>query len=99
MKLKMTKTRTERGFAVRVFTDRYGHRCSLQKSSLATEAAIWFGVEKDAEGRDYAVVDAERRVVLHCGEPITHPRMHLTQQMVKDLLPALQHFAKTGSLR
>jgi hypothetical protein len=39
----MEKTTTGRGFDIIKFTDRYGHECSLQKSSLATEDAIWFG--------------------------------------------------------
>ena len=88
----------DRGFLLANFVDRYGNRCSLQESSLATEGAIWLGVIKDSEGRDYAVIDSAGKVVEHCGNPITHPRMHLTQEMVKDLLPALQHFAKTGEL-
>ncbi|MFC5509300.1 hypothetical protein [Bosea massiliensis] len=37
---------TERGFSKAVFKDRYGSECSLQKSSLAGEHAIWFGVDK-----------------------------------------------------
>lgn len=41
---------TERGFAVYEFTDRYGQGCSLQKSSLASEDAIWFGVVTNMEG-------------------------------------------------
>ena len=37
---------TQRGFSKIRFHDRYGSRCSLQASSLGTEAAIWFGVDK-----------------------------------------------------
>ena len=36
--------RTERGFALAEFTDRYGNECSIQDSSLATEACIWLGI-------------------------------------------------------
>jgi len=36
----MKKTTTGRGFQYIEFEDRYGHKCSLQKSSLATEDAI-----------------------------------------------------------
>lgn len=39
---------TQRGFARAEFTDRYGNACSIQKSSLATEDAIWLGCD---EGR------------------------------------------------
>lgn len=33
----------ERGFAIGKFQDLYGHPCSVQKSSLATDDAIWLG--------------------------------------------------------
>jgi len=39
------KFKTDRGFDIITFTDRYDHGCSLQKSSLATEDAIWLGVD------------------------------------------------------
>lgn len=38
------KTKTQRGFTLIKFEDLYSQKCSLQKSSLATEDAIWFGV-------------------------------------------------------
>lgn len=40
----------ERGFSVSSFTDAAGHRCSIQDSSLATEACIWFGVDTMSDG-------------------------------------------------
>lgn len=70
---------TQRGFAVAKFTDRYGSICSIQDSSLASEAAIWLGVNTDFEGRECT-------------------RMHLTQDMVRALLPMLTRFAETGSV-
>ena len=109
MKLKQT----DRGFDYVDFKDRYDHKCSLQKSSLATEDCIWLGIE-DAEVRVLAsqhreladkirgTSDPER----HTGW-ITYPipedayistRMHLNQQQVKDLLPYLIKFAETGEL-
>lgn len=42
---KLKIKRTERGFAIAEFTDLYGSECSIQESSLATEAAIWLGVD------------------------------------------------------
>jgi hypothetical protein len=76
-KIKFVKT--ERGFAISSFEDRYGLQCSLQKSSLATEDAIWLGVDS---------VD---------GKPA---RMHLTREMVANLLPALKmaNFQKTNNV-
>lgn len=38
------KTKTQRGFTLIKFDDLYTQSCSLQKSSLATEDAIWLGV-------------------------------------------------------
>lgn len=37
---------TERGFEYIEFTDKYGAKCSLQKSSSAGEDRIWFGANK-----------------------------------------------------
>lgn len=41
----MKTEKTQRGFSIVNFTDLYGAECSLQKSSLATEDAIWLGVD------------------------------------------------------
>lgn len=35
--------KTDRGFIIGEFKDRYGINCSIQESSLATEYAIWLG--------------------------------------------------------
>jgi hypothetical protein len=70
---------TPRGFARGNFVDRYGSGCSIQESSLATERAIWLGVDIPFDG-----------------EPDT--RMHLTIEMVQDLLPLLHRFVETGTL-
>ena len=37
--------KTERGFKIGEFVDRYGARCSIEKSSIATESCIWLGRE------------------------------------------------------
>ena len=87
--------KTNRGFAIASFNDRNGVKCSLQASSIATESCIWFGCD-----------DAEPQVLANGGwRPVEMPagyvantRMHLTQDQVKELLPALKHFAKTGYL-
>lgn len=44
--------RTNRGFSVARFTDRYKSKCSIQNSSLASENAIWLGVDTDFEGKE-----------------------------------------------
>jgi hypothetical protein len=79
----MELTVTDRGFLIGKFTDQYGEICSIQKSSLGTENCIWLGCEHETINRH--------------GQPCG-ARMHLTQQMVADLLPLLQHFVETGEL-
>ena len=101
----MKKSKTERGFAIIEFIDRYDHKCSLQKSSLAFEQAIWIGVDDP----DPKIMASE---VTLPDEPtrtgwvkypipdgvLINTRMHLTQEQVKELLPHLQKFVETGEL-
>lgn len=94
---------TNRGFAIGEFRDLYGARCSIQKSSLATADAIWLGVsDPDAKvlvpGEGWVpgkVVDEKGRFGT---EASVTTRMHLSQQQVRRLLPALVHFVRTGEL-
>ena len=44
--------KTVRGFDRAEFIDRYGQKCSIQKSSLATEDCIWLGVDTNITGED-----------------------------------------------
>lgn len=93
--------KTERGFALSEFTDLYGEKCSLQKSSLATEDAIWFGIDKPNP-----VIMASKIIDGGTGwakyplpeDVHIHSRMHLTREQVAELLPALQTFVDTGEL-
>lgn len=105
--MELNSNKTERGFAHIEFIDRYGAKCSLQKSSLASEYAIWFGVD-DANPK-IMVSDANKLGIptdAYNGwidyeipkEVLLSTRMHLTQDMVKQLLPMLQRFAQTGEL-
>lgn len=97
----METKKTNRGFPIVQFTDRYGSECSIQDSSLATECTIWFGVD-DANPQ---VMASE---VMENGTGwIKYPlpesvflttRMHLAQEQVKEILPVLQRFAETGTI-
>jgi hypothetical protein len=99
---------TVRGFNVLRFQDRYGVECSIQQSSLATEDAIWFGVN-DADPRIMAS-NAVRMGIDTGGQttgwvPCEFPdevsmttRMHLTREQVAVLLPVLQRFVETGEV-
>jgi hypothetical protein len=94
---------TSRGFAVANFVDRYGHKCSLQESSLAGEGGhIWLGCD-DIGLKRFEPGKGWSDVTLQQDDPhgITHTantRMHLSQGMVRERLPLLQYFARHGEL-
>lgn len=107
VELTMTRVITERGFSKIIFLDRYDELCSIQKSSLAEEDAIWFGVAdaspqvmaSDAWKVGVATKETTGWVPYQIPkEVLLSTRMHLTQDQVKELLPILQHFAETGEL-
>lgn len=103
----MKRSHTQRGFALIEFTDRYDAQCNIQKSSLATDDAIWFGVADAnpiimaSQAGQFGVFTSET-----CGwvpypvpnEVSMTTRMHLTREQVAELLPVLQHFVDTGEL-
>ena len=95
----LEKDVTNRGFGVWKFKDKYGAGCSLQDSSLASEPAVWFGVN-DADPKIMASKTPEGGtgwVPFKIPEDVLlTTRMHLTQEQVKELLPILIHFAETG---
>lgn len=78
------KERRNTGMA---FNDLYLQKCSLQNSSLATEGAIWLGVDNTGpqldgpDGKKNSQVDA---------------RMHLTRKQVEQMLPLLHAFVERG---
>ena len=97
----MKKKKTHRGFAYVEFEDAYNQKCSLQKSSLASEDAIWFGVD-DANPKILASLTKEGGVgwvKYNIPEQVLlSTRMHLTRKQVKELLPHLKRFARTGKI-
>ena len=103
---------TPRGFSRIDFIDMYGEQCSLQKSSLATEDAIWLGIDTPAVKEFYpmpretdeawfSITKEEMEALKHRpqNELYLSGRMHLTRDMVKVLLPYLYTFVKTGELQ
>jgi hypothetical protein len=102
----MERTTTERGFGRFDAIDINGDRYSLQESSLATEDAVWLGCD------DFTAFDADRlgtvlRERTPAGDIVVPPgvravkvlgRMHLSREMVAEMLPALAHFVETGRL-
>lgn len=100
--------RCTRGFPYFEFRDRYQTPCSMKKSSLATQDAIWLGVD-DAEPRimasqasEYGVETTETTGWIDYPIPkgvLINTSMHLTREDVLKLLPQLIHFANTGELK
>ena len=87
---------TNRGFSISEFVDRYGAKCSIQKSSLATEDAIWLGCD-EADPRILVKGEGWKPFPLPAGVQ-TNTRMHLSQENVKELLPYLNRFVKYGEI-
>ena len=91
----MNIEQTERGFDYTTFEDKYGTKCSLQKSSAGSEPCIWLGCNEPnprqlriGGWQDYELPD----------DVICNTRMHLTIPQVKALLPYLNRFVETGEI-
>ena len=103
----MKFTTSERGFGKIEFDDLYGAGCSIQESSLASEHAIWLGID-DANPLIMASDAARFGVQTDATvgwvpypvprEVLMHTRMHLSREQVAAMLPILQRFAATGVL-
>jgi hypothetical protein len=88
----------QRGFLNGEFVDRNRESCSIQKSSIATDDCIWLGIDdpdltvfEDANKGKYLVTKMPDNFSVSS-------RMHLTREMVNDLLPLLNKFVETGEL-
>ncbi len=102
-------SRTERGFALGEFFDAKGVACSIQNSSLATESAIWFGVEKAnpqklEEGILVAVKPPVDPIPIAGWPGMSHDilyntRMHLTIRNIKTLIRNFEKFLETKTVR
>jgi hypothetical protein len=96
----MIKSKTQRGFALYEFKDSYDVSCSLQKSS-SMDDKIWLGVD-DADPRIMASKTPQGGtgwVPYPISEDVSiNTRMHLTRAQVKELLPILKKFVKTGEI-
>lgn len=98
---------TGRGFSLCTFKDHYGLECSVQDSSLADDACIWLGIDNPrvqvfvpngpaVDGKD-SWRPLEKPANADC--LLVDSRMHLTREMAMGLLPVLQRFIETGSVR
>lgn len=105
--LELKYSKTCRGFDLIEFQDRYDLPCRLQKSSLGTEDAIWFGVT-DVQPKVMAINAASVGVKTQettgwvpypvPDEVLLSSSMHLTRDQIAELLPVLEQFVKTGEI-
>ncbi len=89
---------TSRGFRYYEFEDRNGHKCSLQKSSVATEDCIWIGLDfAEPTQLEYGKgwVDATDKIPVGVE---FNTRMHLTREQAGRLAKQLFIFSETGDL-
>jgi hypothetical protein len=104
---EMRHSKTARGFDLIEFSDLYGVGCSVQASSLATDDAIWIGVD-DADPKIHArqaglfgITAEETSGWVPYPIPTVvslTTRMHLNREQVASLLPVLQRFVDTGEI-
>lgn len=89
---------THRGFRYYEFKDRNDYKCSLQKSSVATEDCIWLGLDSASPKElvfNQGWVDATDKIP----EGIEfNTRMHLTRDQAKALADQLLYFVEVGEL-
>lgn len=94
----MKKEVTNRGFSIIHFTDSKGVKCSLQKSSLATEDAIWLGVD-DADPKFLGTPEGTGFIRYPIPDEVSlTTQMHLNKEQASELIKALQVFVETGDL-
>jgi hypothetical protein len=99
--MEFNQTNTIRGFDLIEFKDLYNSECSIQKSSLATDDAIWFGIDDPNPqimasqtpqgGAGWVKYDIPKDVLITS-------RMHLNRDQVAELIPILQRFVETGEI-
>jgi len=86
---------TLRGFAIANFYDPYGNKCSLQKSNAAMYDAVRFGISNPEIN---VLMNGQWKSVELPEGAVIRSRMHLSQKMVRELIPALEYFAEHGEL-
>lgn len=94
---------TNRGFALIKFQDSYGAKCSLQKSSSAEVDKIWLGIDNPnikvmTSKQGWQDIYLAQLIGVPEKDLLVSSRMHLSQDDVKKILPALIHFAEFGEV-
>lgn len=86
---------TGRGFDIIRFTDAQGVSCSLQKSSIATEDAVWFGCNN---ADPHTIENGVKKPIIMPHGYVGSDRMHLNVEQVEEFLGLLIDFAQTGKI-
>jgi len=104
----MKTRKSDRGFGISEFVDLKGTECSIQDSSLASEAAIWLGVQSvnphKMEGEVLVTVKPPIDPIPISGFPwlnhdiLYNTRMHLTIEHVETLIKEFNVFLSTKSV-
>jgi hypothetical protein len=102
---------TNRGFRIIEFSDLYDKKCSIQKSSLATDDCIWLGIDdadpkimcKDAIRLGLRKATGGEEDNGWCDFEVPQKvgfttRMHLNREQAQGLVSILQKFVKNGDL-
>ena len=94
---------TIRGFELIKFQDSYGAKCSLQKSSSAEVDKIWLGIDEPeikvmTTKQGWQDINLAHLIGVPEKDLLVSSRMHLSQDDVKKILPALIHFAEFGDV-
>lgn len=92
----ITMDKTFRGFAIGEFEDRYGVKCSIQDSSIATEDCIWLG-PTDPNPKKLVPGMGWQPAEIPPGVECT-TRMHLSIEQCVELVEILNRFIETGSI-
>ncbi len=96
--------KTQRGFSYQEFKDTRGNKCSIQKSSIATEDRIWLGSNELGLEGFYPnthepwrpLTEMEIKIKFGCIDIVDNCRMELNRKQVARLIPLLQKFVDTG---
>lgn len=105
--MTLKRENTARGFGLLKSIDLYGAAYNVQESSLASERAIWLGIDDPnplvmaVDARQLGVeTDQTAGWVAYPlpGQVQLTTRMHLNQQMAAELIGVLQHFVDAGVL-
>jgi len=97
----MKYAETSRGFSLIEFKDLYSAECNIQKSSLATDNAIWIGISNPDPkimasktpkgGIGWVPYEISEDVLITT-------RMHINQDQAKEVVKVLNYFIKHGEL-